>query len=294
MLSRRPHAVAQQGEVSAAFEWCQRFTRAHQENFSVVSWFLPRELRPHFYSLYSFCRMTDDLGDEAPGDRIAELDAWDADLRACYDGQRSTQLFIALGDTIDRFDIPVETFLDLIEANRMDQYLNRFATYQELLSYCARSATPVGRMVLHVLGYRDERRQRLADATCTGLQLANFWQDVAVDWEKGRVYLPQEDLKRFGVDESAIANRTASPEFRDLLRFEVDRARALFQEGRTLESLVDRRARLDVRLFRLGGEAALGAIERAGYDVLTARPAVSKRRKAWLALTNGARLKTGI
>lgn len=293
-LPRPSSPPASEHDVAAAFEWCRRFTRAHQENFSVVTWFLPRELRPHFYSLYSFCRMTDDLGDEAEGDRLAQLDAWEADLRACHEGERRDPVFVALGKTIDQFGIPAEPFLDLIEANRLDQRIARFATYEELLGYCARSANPVGRMVLYVLGYRDQRRQLLADATCTALQLANFWQDVTVDWGKGRVYLPQEDLERFGIDETAIANRRVTPEFRALIRFQVERTHVLFAEGRELESLVDKQSRLDVRLFRLGGEATLRAIERADYDVLTARPGVPKHRKAWMALTNGIRLKVGI
>lgn len=280
--------------TGAAFAWCRAYARAHQENFTVVSWFLPKELRPHFYSLYSFCRMTDDLGDEARGDRLALLDRWESDLRDCYGGLREKPLFVALGATIDRYDIPADPFLRLIEANRIDQQVTRVETYNDLLHYCAHSATPVGRMVLYVLGYRDEHRQSLADATCIGLQLANFWQDVTVDFEKGRVYIPREDLRRFGVDEEAIRRREPTPAFRDLIRFEVARARELFERGRELEGLVDRRSRLDVRLFRLGGEAVLEAIEGAGYDVLTRRPTISKRRKASMALSNGIRLKLGI
>jgi squalene synthase HpnC len=281
-------------DVASAYEWCRQYTRAHQENFSVVSWVLPAELRPHFFSIYSFCRWTDDLGDEAPGDRLAQLDAWDAELRRCYAGDRSSPLFVALGATIDRFTIPVDPFARLIEANRRDQRITRFQTYADLDEYCSYSATPVGRMVLYVLGYRDERRQALADATCIGLQLANFWQDVTVDWEKGRVYLPLEDMTKFGVSEADIAGRRCTSAFRELMRFEVGRARALFAEGRELEGLVGRRARLDVRLFRLGGEAVLDAIEAANYDVLRARPEVSKAKKARMALGNGVRLKLGI
>jgi len=276
-----------------AYAWCRDYARAHQENFTVVSWLLPRDLRPHFHALYSFCRWTDDLGDEAEGDRLALLDRWETDLRECLDGQRSTPLFVALGATIDRYEIPGEPFLRLIEANRMDQQRVRFETYEELLTYCEHSATPVGRLVLYVLGYRDERRQKLADATCIALQLANFWQDTAVDFAKGRVYIPLEDLRRFGVGEDEIARGEAGPAFRRLMTFEVGRARDLFQRGRELEAMVDRRARLDVRLFRLGGEATLDAIEAAGYDVLSRRPSISRPRKAWMALSNGVRLKLG-
>jgi squalene synthase HpnC len=283
-----------QADAAASYEWCREYARAHEENFGVVSWMLPKEIRPHFYSLYSFCRWTDDLGDESPGDRLAQLDSWEAALRACFAGSRESPLLVALGATIDRFDIPPEPFLRLIEANRMDQSVTRFATYDDVMRYCAHSATPVGQMVLYVLGYGDERRRALSDATCIGLQLANFWQDVTLDWEKGRVYIPQEDLARFGLTEAHIAERRMTPAFRDLMRFEVQRARELFATGRELEQLVDRKARLDVRLFRLGGEAVLDAIEAVEFDVLAARPVVSKRRKAWMALSNGVRIKAGI
>lgn len=277
-----------------AYQWCRAYARARQENFTVVSWFLPRDLRPHFFALYAFCRWTDDLGDEAEGDRLALLDGWEADLRACFAGSRSAPLFVALGATIDRFRIPQEPFLRLIEANRMDQRITRFETYADLLRYCEHSATPVGRMVLAVLGYADEERGRLADAICIGLQLANFWQDVSVDLRKGRVYLPQEDLRRFGYTEDELRRGVVNDAFRALMRFEVERARELTGRGRALEALIDRRSRLDVRLFRLGGEATLDAIEAAGYDVLSRRPRVPKWRKAWLASINGARLKLGL
>lgn len=281
-------------EVAAAFAWCREFARAHQENFSVVTWLLPREVRPHFHSLYSFCRITDDLGDEAEGDRLQQLNDWEAELRGCYSGERTQPLFVALGATIDQFEIPPDPFLRLIEANRMDQRITRFAAYDDLLHYCSYSAAPVGRMVLYVLGYRDERRQLLSDSTCVGLQLANFLQDVTLDWEKGRVYLPQADLDRFGVSERDIAERRFSLGFSELMRYEVHRARELFNRGRELEDMIDKRARLDVRLFRLGGEATLDAIADAGYDVLKRRPSISKARKAWMALSNGVRIKSGI
>jgi squalene synthase HpnC len=281
-------------ELAQAFEWCRECSRAHQENFAVVSWLLPADLRPHFYSLYSFCRWTDDLGDEAEGDRLALLDAWEAALRRCLTGDRDEPLFVALGDTIDRYEIPADPFLRLIEANRMDQRVSRFRTYDDLLDYCEHSATPVGRMVLYVLGYRDEGRQQLSDATCIGLQLANFWQDVTVDHDKGRIYLPLEDLERFGVTEADVARREATPEFRRLMHFEVERAQELFDRGAQLERLVDRRARLDLRLFRLGGEAVLKAIRKQHYDTLSARPTIPKAQRAWLAASSAVRIKLGI
>ncbi len=285
--------IARRGGLKAAYGWCKEYAGAHQENFTVVSWVLPKRLRPHFFSLYSFCRWTDDLGDEAEGDRLALLDDWQRDLVRCYEGLRESPLFVALGHTIDRFHIPPDPFMKLIEANRMDQSVTRFATYADLLHYCEHSATPVGRMVLYVLGYRDEGRQRLSDATCIALQLANFWQDVTVDWEKGRLYIPQEDLERFGVEESTVAERVDDPSFRRLISFEVDRTQALFDEGRALEGRVNRKARADIRLFRLGGEAILTAIRKRHYDVLSARPTIPKTTKARMALASGLRIKLG-
>ena len=273
-----------------AYRWCERYARRHDENFTVVSLFLPRRLRPHFFAVYAFCRYTDDLGDEAEGDRLALLDAWERDLRAAAAGGAERPLLIALARTIARKEIPLDPFLRLIEANRMDQRLSRFETYGDLLEYCRHSATPVGEMVLAVLGYRDAERIALADATCTGLQLANFWQDVSVDIGKGRIYLPLEDLRRFGCEEAQIVEGRFDDRFRELMRFEVGRARDLFAEGRALEGRVARSVRPDVRLFRLGGEAILDAIEAAGYDTLGARPRVTRAMKARLALGAGARM----
>ncbi|MCA9822871.1 MAG: squalene synthase HpnC [Dehalococcoidia bacterium] len=286
-------AATRKARLRDAYSWCRDYARAHQENFTVVSWVLPRELRPHFWSLYSFCRWTDDLGDEAKGDRLALLNDWERSLIRCYEGIRDEPLFVALGRTIDRFRIPPDPFLKLIEANRRDQEITRFPTFDALLDYCSYSATPVGRMVLYVLGYRDEERQRLSDETCIGLQLANFWQDVSVDWTKGRVYLPQEDLARFGVAEADIAAGVATGPSRRLLEFEVRRTQGYFDRGRALERLVSRKARADVRLFRLGGEAVLKAIRAHEFDVLSQRPTIAKQRKAWMGLESAFRVKLG-
>ena len=292
MVVTRP-APSPSRDLAEADAWCREYAAAHQENFTVISWVLPRALRPHFASLYSFCRWTDDLGDEAEGDRLAQLDDWERSLLRSYEGIRESPLFTALGRTIDQFHIPPEPFLRLIEANRMDQRITRFATYDDLLRYCSHSATPVGRMVLYVLGYRDAERQALADATCIGLQLANFWQDVSVDWRKGRVYVPQEDLARFGLTEADIGAGRDSPASRQLMLFEVERARRLFERGRGLDSRIDRHARADIRLFRLGGEAALDAVAAARYNVFASRPLVTKATKARMALVNGLRVKLG-
>jgi squalene synthase HpnC len=265
-----------------AFAYCRSLAHSHYENFTVVSWFLPRWARPHMYAIYAYCRGVDDLGDEAGGDRLAQLTEWEAELERCYQGRPSHPAFVALQETVRRFDIPPEPFLRLIEANRMDQRIQRHPTYEDLLHYCRHSANPVGNLVLYLFGYRDEERQRLADATCTALQLANFWQDVWRDWEEGRVYIPLEDMERFGYSEEELARREYNQAFRALMAFQVARARQLFAQGLKLVDKVDGRLRLDLRLFTLGGLAVLDAIEAQDYDVLHRRPALSRARKARL------------
>jgi squalene synthase HpnC len=271
-----------------AFADCQRLATTHYENFSVLSWFLPRALRPHFSSVYAFCRHTDDLGDEGtstPAERLAALDAWEADLRRCFMDGKSPEhpYLIALQETIRRFNLPAEPLLRLIEANRLDQHANRYPTYTDLLRYCEHSANPVGRLVLMLYGYQDDERQRLSDAICTALQLTNFWQDVARDYhERNRVYLPAEDMTCFGYDEAALARGEATPAFRALLAFEADRARALFREGMPLLALLNGLPRRVISLFALGGLEVLTAIERRDYDVLAQRPTLNRRKKLWL------------
>lgn len=286
-----PEVADRAGGMSAkeAFEYCRRYARSQYENFTVVSWFLPRSLRPHFFALYAYCRFVDDLGDEAAGDRPALLDEWEMALHDCYEGQPRHPILVALAETVRTFAIPEQPLLHLIEANRMDQRISRYATYDDLLHYCTYSANPVGRLVLHVMGYTDEERQSLSDCTCTALQLTNFWQDVERDLAKGRIYIPLEDMAACGYSEDELLGRVVNEPFRRLMSLEVGRARELFDRGRPLEGLVDRRLRLDLRLFRLGGERILRAIERQGYDVLGRRPSLSKGEKLWLMLTTAAR-----
>ncbi|MYE46879.1 MAG: squalene synthase HpnC [Chloroflexi bacterium] len=288
-MSASKQLQGESADVREAYRWCERYSRSRGENFTVVSWFLPRKLRPHFFAVYAFCRYTDDLGDEAEGDRLTLLDEWERDLREAVAGGPARPLLTALARTIEEREIPLDLFLRLIEANRIDQRVSRFETHEDLLDYCSYSATPVGRMVLAVLGYHDAARGALADATCIGLQLANFWQDVSVDIGKGRVYLPQADLRRFGCDDQQIIERRFDEHFRELMAFEVERARGYFAEGSALEAIVRRSVRTDIRLFRLGGEAILDAIEHAGYDTLSARPRVTRSVKLRLALVHGLR-----
>lgn len=281
----------------SARDWCERYTREHQENFTVVSWFLPRELRGPMFAVYAFCRYTDDLGDEAAGDRLALLDEWEAELRAAFGGAPTHPITVALADVAQSKPLEPEPFLRLIEANRLDQRKSRYADFQELLGYCRLSANPVGEMVLALWEITDDERRRLSDATCTALQLANHWQDVRRDWEAGRLYLPLDDLRRFGLGEDDIAEQIAAGraerDFRELMRFQVDRAEAYFRLGDALVRLVPRELAVDLRLFSDGGRAALRAIERQGYDVLAARPRVSSARRVRLALRAAAALKLG-
>ncbi|MFL6301656.1 MAG: squalene synthase HpnC [Terriglobales bacterium] len=277
---------AQAPSLSDAKAYCERLAKSHYENFSVATWFLPERLKPHFYSVYAYCRISDDLGDEVgdPQQSLVLLDEWEAELDACYDGNPRHPVFVALRETVRACDVPKQPFADLLKAFRQDQRVSRYETFDDLLGYCRYSADPVGRLVLYICGYRDAERQALSDYTCTALQLANFWQDIPVDYRKGRIYLPLESMRKFGVAESDIAGCRFTPEFRELMRFEVARAREWFARGLPLRGMVDHELALDIELFSRGGQAILNAIERQGYDVLRCRPVISKSQKLWLVL----------
>jgi squalene synthase HpnC len=264
-----------------AQEYCRRLARSHYENFSVASWFLPAPLRQHFFNIYAYCRISDDLGDEV-GDTAASLqllDQWETELNACYDGHPRHPVFVALAETVRKFEIPKHEFSDLLTAFRQDQEISRYETFNDLLGYCRYSANPVGHLVLYLCGFRDSERQLLSDYTCTALQLANFWQDVSADFAKGRIYLPLEDLRRFGVSEDVIRNGENTPAFREMLKFEVERAREWFSQGLPLIAQVDRSLATDIELFSRGGQEILNGIERQDYAVLGHRPVISKSRK---------------
>jgi squalene synthase HpnC len=266
--------------------FCKRLAESHYENFHVASWFLPEALRPHFHAIYAYCRISDDLGDEV-GDAaqaLALLEIWGRELDACYEGRARHPVFVALAETIRARSIPKEPFADLLRAFRQDQSVTRYASKRDLLDYCRYSANPVGRLVLYACGEADEEKFRLSDATCTALQLANFWQDVRRDYAKGRVYLPQDDMRSFGVSEDTIAAGPATPEFRALLRHEVAFSRGLFGEGLALADMVRHDLALDLELFSRGGLEILRAIERQDYDVLSSRPTLSRGAKLGLAL----------
>jgi squalene synthase HpnC len=303
--------------LSESRAYCERLARTHYENFSVATWFLPQRLRPHFYSVYAYCRISDDLGDEVgdPQLSLRLLQEWEGELNATYlslvqapppDVRKNVEklepgpssrnparpthpVFIALRETIRECNIPREPFADLLKAFRQDQTVGRYPAFDDVLAYCRYSANPVGRLVLYVCGYSDDERQQLSDFTCTALQLANFWQDVRPDYGKGRIYLPLEDLQQFGVSEQDIAGHRFTPQFRELMKFEVARAREWFHRGLPLARKVDKALAVDIELFTRGGQGILNAIERQNFDVLTRRPAISRSRKLWLVARAASR-----
>lgn len=283
-----PDALARPAPGYAeASAYCRRLARTHYENFTVASWLLPRELRPHFHHIYAYCRWADDLADEtADAEQSLRLLAWwQEQLDACYQGEASHPVFVALLRTIDEFAIPKTPFADLLRAFRQDQQVHDYESFSQLLDYCRNSANPVGRLVLHLGRCQDDARGELSDSICTGLQLANFWQDVARDFAKGRVYLPREDRERFGYSEAALGARQFNASFAALLEFEVDRAESYLRAGLPLVDSAPRWLQLDVSLFIRGGLAILAAIRRERYNVWRRRPTLSGWRKARLVLS---------
>jgi squalene synthase HpnC len=285
--SARALLLARAADLPEALTSTRQLAHSHYENFSVVSVLLPRRLRQDFCNVYAFCRVADDLGDEV-GDRARSLAllTWFGELtRECYAGRSEAALFVALADTIRRHDVPIQPFLDLIDAFEQDQRVIRYQTFEQVLDYCRRSADPVGRLVLYLCGYRDEGRQHLADKICTGLQLVNFWQDVRRDIvERDRIYLPAESMERFGVSEAQIREGHCDQNYQRLIQFEVDRAERFFDEGAALLPLLDASVRPQISLFSKGGRAIIAAIRRQGYDTLSRRPRLNRWQKGKLVL----------
>ena len=267
--------------VAEAQAYTRHLARHHYENFSVVSWLLPRRLHQHFYNVYAYCRWSDDLADEIPdrAQALAALGEWEIMLRRCYAGESKHPVFIALAPTIRACDIPIEPFADLLAAFRQDQIVSRYATWDDVLGYCRNSANPVGRLVLYLCGYRDAERQQLSDATCTALQLANFWQDVARDLDKNRIYIPLDLLARHGLSAKDIEARRFDPRYAALMKELIARTRQLFAAGLPLANLLDADLRVDIELFSKGGMAVLDAIEASGYDTLHSRPSIGRAAK---------------
>lgn len=278
-----------------ARDYCRRLATTHYENFPVVSRLLPKRLHQHFYNIYAYCRWADDLGDEV-GDTTRSLellDWWECELIGCYAGEAKHPIFVALQETIAKFSIPRDPFTNLIAAFRQDQTVQEYDTFPQLLGYCQNSADPVGRLVLYLCESVNDENFELSDSICTGLQLANFWQDVARDFQIGRVYLPGEDMDQFGVTRETIATGVSTSEFRKLLQFEVDRAREFLIYGLPLIQKVPRDVRIDIDLFINGGLTVLNAIEQIDYHVLERRPKLSKWSFAKLFATSWMRSKMG-
>lgn len=272
--------------LDEAQRYCRSLAKGHYENFVVGSILVPRKLMQNTYNLYAFCRHSDDLADETgdPSLSLELLREWREDLRRCYSGSPRHPILIALRTTINTFEIPIEPFEDLLSAFEQDCRVTRYGSYLDLLDYCRRSANPVGRLFLWLFGYKDIERCELSDRICTGLQLANFWQDVASDFARGRVYIPREDMEAYGCTESEIADRNLTPSFAELMKFEVERTEEVFRSGAALPAMLDSRLGMDVELFRRAGLALLGAIRKINYDVLAHRPTLSKVEKAGLLL----------
>jgi squalene synthase HpnC len=281
--------------LAEAHDYCERLAKMHYENFTVASWLLPKHLRPHFHAIYAYCRWSDDLADETGGGQSAIdlLDWWERRLEACYRGEARHPVFVAIRPTIEEFAIPIEPFRDLLVAFRQDQYRKEYETFNDLLGYCRNSANPVGRLVLHLGRCATPENLLLSDSVCTGLQLANFWQDVARDWDLGRAYLPQESCRAAGYTSEMFARREYNPEFRALLAGETDRAERYLRAGAPLVERVPNEVALDVALFIRGGLAILEAIRNMDYDVWRRRPEVSKLAKLKLLVQAWMEMRTG-
>jgi squalene synthase HpnC len=283
-----PEALNDNYTVPAAEEYTRWLATHHYENFHVVSFLLPKRLHQDFYNVYAFCRWADDLGDEIgdPAESLRLLAWWRTELEAMYQGQVHHPVFVALEGTARKYNLPIQLFSDLISAFEQDQRVTRYQNWDELFAYCRRSANPVGRLVLRLCGYNDRERDRLSDSTCTALQLANFWQDVTVDFEKDRVYLPLDLFQKHGYTVEELAAHRFNPAFQGVVREAVEKAHAFFEEGLPLIKMVNRRLALDLELFSRGGLRVLEKIKQQNYDVLASRPVISKVERLQLLLAS--------
>lgn len=284
-MSELPSAVAEAltrpWSEAEAFDYCTQLTQHHYENFPVGSWLMPANVQRDVHSLYAFMRTADDFSDEdrKPGDepeRMSWLKTWNRLLDEMLSGEPTHPIFIALKSTVTRHQLPVQWLKELLHAFEMDVTIKRYKTYNDVLDYCRYSANPVGRLILTLFGYRDDALYGLSDAICTGLQLANHWQDVAVDLKKDRIYLPQEDMNRFGVTEDTLPQGIDGPGLHALLSYEVERARQLFNQGKPLPLCVKGRLKWELKLTWNGGWRILEKIENVNFDVFRHRPVLNK------------------
>jgi squalene synthase HpnC len=282
MNNPKLHTKSKYWSAEDGFRYCETIARSHYENFPVASHFVSKELRKYVWTIYAFARIADDYADE-PGFTLAErmdnLNQWEQYLDECYNGNPTHRVFAALAETVERFQIPHELFHNLLTAFRADVTVKRYGTYEDVLAYCRNSANPVGRLMLLLLNYRSETMMHLSDSICTALQLTNFWQDVSVDLQKDRIYLPLEDLEEFGYSEQDLFSRKVNDPFSNLMAYQVRRTAELFSEGKPLLALVDKDLSMELKLTWNGGMKILQKIHRQNYDVLTKRPALSKLDK---------------
>jgi len=267
------------------FRYCEMIARSHYENFPVASRFVSKEIRKYVWTIYAFARIADDYADE-PGftlaERIDNLNQWEQYLEECYNGNPTHRVFAALAETVERFQLPHELFQNLLAAFRADVTVNRYETYQDVTAYCRNSANPIGRLLLLLLNYRSETMMHLSDSICTALQLTNFWQDVSVDMQKNRIYIPLEDMEEFGYSEDELFEQKVNDHFRNLMAFQIQRTAELFVEGKPLLTIVGQDLSMELKLTWNGGTRILQKIHEQNYDVLTKRPVLSKMDKLGL------------
>ncbi|MFH0990283.1 MAG: squalene synthase HpnC [bacterium] len=289
MLTRNLHMEQRKWSPEMAFQFCEQLASNHYENFPVASFFIPRDKRRYIAAIYAFARIADDFADEpglTPAERIDSLNDWEEQLMACVQGEATHPVFIAVRETIERFEIPWQLLRNLLQAFRTDVTMHRYESFESVLEYCRFSANPVGRLLLLLFNYRSESMLAQSDAICTALQLTNFWQDIAVDLEKDRVYIPLEDLREFGYTERDLFQRRYNKGFHDLLRFEVERTERLFQHGKPLLNQLGNDLRLEIRMTWNGGMQILRKIHKQNYDVFKKRPTLTKFDKAKILLTS--------
>ena len=295
LIPHEPKSTPEAMSIASAYEACTRLAQEHYENFPVGR-LVPRKMGRHVHAVYAFARYADDLADEGyaggaegpaedamtPDERLMALDDWERQLRAPAGTPELNFIFVALHETIRELNLPLILFTDLLSAFRQDVVKRRYADFKEVLDYCRRSANPIGRLVLLLHDVREEELHALSDHICTGLQLANFWQDVGVDLEKDRIYLPDDERVRFGVEEANLFARKVDAAYRELLKFQVDRTQNIFDQGRPLTKRLRGLLRLEIRLTWLGGTKILRKIEAQDFDTLGRRPKIGKADMALL------------
>ncbi len=269
-------------EIEACYRYCEALCRARHHNYPVGSMFARSHLRKHIFAMFAFARVADDFADEAAyeGRRARELDRWEEQLHNAYRGHAEHPVFVALADTVDKFDLPITEFTELLSGFRTDLERRRYATFDELLSYTRQSAEPIGRLVLYIGGYRAPELHAYAESLSTAMAIARLIQDIPSDWERGRVYLPAEDLRHFGVSENDIASRRVSASVGNLVRFEVARTRALFEHARPLVDIVGSDLAVELALTWHGGMRILDKIESTGKRLFAQRPTLNTADKA--------------